>query len=207
MVAQPIAPGSNQGFWEGHATRIYKSLTFPNKVQALYPERVSRTGGPWAATARARQNLLDRFLDKEITHVFWIDSDIISVPPDCIERLLAVSADSAVAPYVYLEENHWWPYKRFYDITGFVDEGGEDFDYKAPYNRASGDVTTQVRSVGTCYMVPAPWHREIKYNPQSPQMEHLAFFDEARSQDRKILATPEIEVVHAFLPKYGESFH
>jgi hypothetical protein len=207
LVAQPIAPGFNLKLWEDHANRIYRSFTFANKTQALYPKRVSGAGGRWATTARARQNLLDEFLDEEVTHVFWIDSDIIEIPPDSIERLLALAPDSAVAPYVYLEENPWWPYKRFYDITGFVDKDGADFDYRAPHNRASGDVTAYVRSAGTCYLVPAQWHREIEYDPHSPKMEHLDFFDKVRAQNHKVIATPEVEVIHAFLPKYGESFH
>jgi hypothetical protein len=207
LVAQPVAPGTNFELWKNNSMEIYESLTFPNKSQALYCGRSPDEGGEWAKTAGARRALLEEFLSDDFSHVLWIDSDLYKVPPDIIEQLLNISLDSAVAPYVYLEDNNWWPYKRFYDITGFVDNKGDDFDHQAPHNRASGDVTAYVRSAGTCCLVPAEWHREIKYDPHSPKMEHLDFFDKARAENHKVIATPEIEVIHAFLPKYGESFH
>jgi GT2 family glycosyltransferase len=151
--------------------------------------------------------LIDEYLNEDHTHVLWIDADVVDIDPDIIEKLLNISQDSVVAPYVFLEDNNYWPYKRFYDLSCFIDANGEEFNYFPLYNRDSRDKKAEVQSVGTCFLAPAHIHRSIKYDPFSEEIEHVDFFSKARAKGIKIYTDPSIEIRHAFLPKYGESFH
>ena len=207
LVAQPVAPTFNQGLWRENANKIFNSLTFPNKVQGLFEKRVSSEGGKFARHARVRNELLEEYLTDDITHVLWFDVDVVEWPEDIVEKLLAVTTEQVVAPYVYIEDNDWWLFKRFYDISCFRDGAGREFDYKPPYNREVGDKTTEVNCVGTVFLVPAGLHREIAYDPYFESNEHIFFFDKVREIGHNVIATPKVEVRHAFLPKYGESFH
>lgn len=208
LVAQPVNPNINLSLWEDNANKIFQSLNFKNKKQAIFKDRVSGDGGPYARHARVRNNIISKFLKDDFTHVLWFDSDVVEWDPDIIEKLLAVSSTDVVAPYVFLEDNDWWLFKRFYDISCFRDLDGNEFDYKPPfYNSKNGDVTSEVSCVGTVFMVPADLHRKFTYDPYFKSNEHIFFFNKVINSGRKVIATPDIEVRHAFLPKYGESFH
>jgi hypothetical protein len=215
LIAQPVAPNKNCNLWTQNCNKIFTSLTFQNKVHGIYAERVSGEGGPYARHARVRNNIISKFLKDDFTHVLWFDSDVVEWDSDIVEKLLAVSCEDVVAPYVFIEDNDWWPFKRFYDISGFRDLNGEKFDYKPPfYNKLKGDITTEVQSVGTVCLVPASFHRKIPYDPnyidlKDPKdgIEHNFFFNQVRALGGKVIATPTIEVRHAFLPKYGENFY
>ena len=208
LVAQPVGPGDNHGYWKKNAVKIFESLTFPNKVQGILEETVSGEGGAFARHARVRNRVIEKFLQDDITHVLWFDSDVVSWDPDIIEKLLKISTTEVVAPYVFIEDNDWWKFKRFYDISCFRDLNGEEFNYKPPfYNSRDGDVTSKVSCVGTVFMVPSHFHKKIKYNPNYESNEHIFFFNEVRSLGGSVIATPDVEVRHAFLPKYGENFH
>jgi len=207
LVAQPVSPITNFHLWRDNADKIYNSLSFTHKRQGLFSDKVSSEGGKFGRHARVRNKLIDKFLTDDITHVLWFDSDVVEWPHDIIQSLLSVSTTKVVAPYVFLEDNDWWLFKRFYDIECFRDIAGSRFDYKPPYNRLEGDRPSLVQSVGTVFMVPAHLHREIEYDPYYESNEHLFFFDKARESGMEIIATPDIEVRHAFLPKYGETFH
>ena len=50
-----------------------------------------------------------------------MDVDIIDYPFDIIEKLLSISDKDIVAPYVFIEDNDWWKWKRSYDIDCFID--------------------------------------------------------------------------------------
>lgn len=137
-----------------------------------------------------------------------MDTDVIDFEPNIIEKLLEISDSSVVAPYVFIEDNEWWLYKRFYDISCFIDSKGKNFNFHPPlYNLSDGDETSKVQSVGTCFIIPAEIHRKIIYNPCDNRNEHVSFFEEVKKIGYDIYATPNIEIKHAFLPKYGEKFH
>lgn len=207
LVPQLINPNGNP-LWAENAEKIFNTLTFENKVRAVFDGATSPEGGKFARHARARNAVLEQSLDDSFTHVFWMDSDVVEYPPDIIEQLAAISSKDVVAPYVFIEDNDWWLFKRFYDISCFLDKENQNFHWSPPlYNRASGDVTTEVNSVGTCFLIPAEIHRKFKYDPFDNRNEHVSFFETARKNGYKVLATPEVQLRHAFLPKYGESFH
>lgn len=207
LIPQLISP-NRPSIWAKNAKDISQNLSFKNKKTIVFDKEVSGEGGKFARHSRARNEALAIGLTDDITHVFWIDSDVISYDFDIIEKLLSISKEHVIAPYVFIEDNEWWLYKRFYDITCFIDSNDKNFHFAPPrYNLSDGDQINKVNSVGTCFLIPAEIYKYVSYNPFDHRTEHVPFFESARNLGYKIYATPDIEVFHAFLPKYGEHFH
>lgn len=196
--------------WVENAKRIEDSLTYENKEVVYYDEETPRYQSTYAGEANARNNALDKFLKDEHSHVFWIDTDIVQNDDDIIEKLLSLSAKDVVAPYVYIEDNETWKFKRFYDLDGFIDKDYNHISHREPYiNYGHGEALQEMKSVGACYIIPAAVYKKgLRYDPYNTKkigVEHMTLFDQMRDVC-KIYATPTIEVRHAFLPKYGASF-
>jgi len=207
LVPQLISPKGAWFFWKQNAENIFNNLTFKNKHRAIYDGYIEGNEHRYSKLIRLRNKIIEENLTDDYTHVFWMDSDIVEYPFDIIEKLLSISTTEVVAPYVYIEDNDWWPWKRFYDIDGFIDSNGIKFDFKSPYNKSNGDVKTEVNSVGTCFITPAHLHRKISYDINDKRLDHVPFFEKVRGLGHRIIVEPNIEIRHAFLPKYGENFH
>ena len=124
-----------------------------------------------------------------------------------IEKLLKISTTDIVAPYVFIEPNHWWKERRFYDIGSFIDGKGTNFSATSPHNKSDGDILNEVNAVGTCMLIPAKLYYKTRYDPFDDRIEHISLCEWARGYGYKVHACPAIEIFHAFLPKYGEQFH
>lgn len=207
LVPQLISPKGAWFLWEKNAINIFNNLTFKNKYRCAFNGYLDGPEHKYSKYVKLRNKILEDNLTKDYTHVFWMDVDIIEYPFDIIEKLLKISDKDIVAPYVFIEDNDWWPWKRFYDIDCFIDSKGIKFDYKPPYNRSDGDIKTEINSVGTCFLIPAEIHRNIKYDINDNRNEHVSFFEKSKKLGYKVIVDPSIELKHAFLPKYGENFH
>lgn len=207
LIPQLISPKGAWFFWKQNAENIFNNLTFKNKSRAVHDGYIGGDEHRYANIIKLRNKIIQENLTDEHTHVFWMDVDIVEYPFDIIEKLLSISTTEVVAPYVYIEDNNWWPWKRFYDISCFIDSKGIGFDYKSPYNTSDGDIRTEVNSVGTCFITPAHLHKKISYDINDERIDHVPFFEKVRGLGRRIIVEPKIEIKHAFLPKYGESFH
>jgi|SaaInlV_100m_DNA_2_1039680.scaffolds.fasta_scaffold21399_1 hypothetical protein len=197
--------------WKENATDIAKNLTYPEKEVIIFDEAVPAYQSTYAAEANSRNAVVERFLKDEHSHVFWIDTDIVKYDHDIIEKLLALTTEHIIAPYVFIEDNPSWNFKRFYDINGFVDKDYNHFNFREPFiNYGKGEVLQEVRSVGACYLVPACVYRKgYRYDPFATKelgVEHLTLFEQLKGE-YKVYATPLLEVSHAFLPFYGLDFH
>lgn len=189
------------------AEKLYNSLTFRQKSRALYPNDYGELGARYMGHARARNELIEKFLKDDHSHVFWVDADLVSMPSDIIEQLLAVSERDIVAPMVLMEPvpkgGHIWN-KRFYDIGGFVDLDGRRFNPYPPY--FDGGQIGEVSSVGSCYIVPAEIYRYGGlYFVRGDEVEHLSLIDQARSMGYKAFVNRDLIVEHAYFPKYGDT--
>lgn len=207
LVPQLISPYGASFYWRQNAENIFNNLTFKNKVRCVNSDYIETNEHRYSKISKLRNKIIEDNLTDEYTHVFWMDVDIVEYPFDIIEKLLAISTTSVIAPYVYIEDNEWWPWKRFYDIDGFIDKNNIKFNFKPPYNQSETDIQTTVNSVGTCFLIPAHIHKKISYDIYDKRLDHVAFFEKARNLGYKIIAAPSIEIRHAFLPKYGENFH
>lgn len=201
-----LRPDSPQ-CWIDNANKIKNTLTFPNNEICFFSERVSSVGGKFAKEARARNEAIEKLLKPYHTHVFWIDTDVVEFQPNIIEKLLELDSENCISPYVFIEDNEAWPFKRFYDISCFVTKEGKDFNYFPPYTEKDNLEKQEVKSIGTCMLINAEVYRSgCMYSPFDPRNEHIPFFEQAIKKGYKVFATPKIEIRHAFLPKYGINF-
>jgi hypothetical protein len=207
LLPQLISPYGASFYWRQNAENIFNNLTFQNKVRVVNDKYIESNDHRYLKITKLRNQIIKENLTDEFTHVFWMDVDVVDYPFDIIEKLLYISETDIVAPYVYIEDNPWWPWKRFYDIDGFIDSGGKKFNFKPPYNQTHGDIKTNVNSVGTCFLIPSEIYKKVSYDVLDPRLDHVVFFEKARNLGYKIIVDPSIEIRHAFLPKYGEQFH
>jgi len=182
--------------------------------------------GVWhyEANARARNEVLDRYLKPWHEWVLWVDVDVVEMPTNLVATLVETSTlwragawPAIVAPMVWMErvgpgpagfQNGGW----FYDTGGFIDDEGRNADFhRGPLDEGQ-DVVMQ--SVGTVYLAPAELYRVgpdgrpgLRYEVQGDEVEHVGFMRRARGLGANVVATRRAEVVHAYLPKYGEEWH
>lgn len=151
-------------------------------------------GQPFSAHAAARNAMLDQHLAADHTHVLWIDADVVSYPNDLATRLHAVDSEAIVAPLPFIEGT-----KRFYDVMGFRDRDGRRAEAFHPYFRQWAGT----RTVGTCYLAPAPLLRTARYAPTPGHTEHYSVCRHAE----RVMVAEDIVIFHADLPKWGEQWH
>jgi hypothetical protein len=202
--------------WKDNAQKIWESLTFKNKERAILDsdEDAGNSNSQYARIAKARNRVIDDNLKDDHTHVFWMDVDVVKYPKNIIEQLAHFKAEGTIAPYVFIEDNKMWPFKRFYDITAFIRMDGREFDWQTPfceddpYMLVEDKIANRVLCVGTCFLMDANIYRKgCRYDPMDGRTEHLGLFEQGAKLGYKVFATPDVEVSHAFLPKYGEGFH
>lgn len=168
--------------------------------------------------ARARNEVIERYLKPWHEWVLWVDVDIVEMPTNLVKVLVEKSElwragkwPAVVAPMVWMErvgsgevgfKNGGW----FYDTGGFIGDDGRHADFfRGPLDEGE-DVVMQ--SVGTCYLAPAALYREgLRYEVQGHEVEHVGFMRRARGLGAQVIATRKAAVVHAYLPKYGEKWH
>lgn len=190
----------------------FAHMSYPERQLAMVPNALPREQRKYGPNARARNHLISACLRESHTHVLWLDVDLVDVPTDLIERLLAISETDIVAPFVFMEtldarrpagmENGGW----FYDTGGFIQDG-RDASAWPPHFRGNTRLM-ELDSVGCCYLAPASLYRAgLRYNPNGDDVEHKSFMAAARERGVKVLATSEIVVKHAYLPRFGEAWH
>jgi hypothetical protein len=203
LLLRPDSPAC----WIENANKIKNTLTYANNQIEFFSDKVESFGGKFAKEARARNEAIQKFLKPEHTHVFWIDTDVVEYPPNIIEKLLEIDSENCISPYVFIEDNDWWPFKRFYDISCFVTKDGKDFNWHPPYTDDDSIEKKEVKSIGTCILLNADIYRNgCAYDPLDQRNEHIPFFEQAIKKGYKVFATPKLEIRHAFLPKYGINF-
>jgi len=213
LLLRPDGPEA----WVKNAEKIKNTLTFENKDVVIFDEEVPSYQSKFAAESNARNAVIDKHLKDEHTHVFWIDTDVVEFDAQIIEKLATLInlERDVVAPYVFLEDNDTWPFKRFYDISCFIDSSGDNFDYKEPYNPwmevdhrlGTEQALHPCNCVGTCFLMPASIYKMgVRYDPLDERNEHIPFFEEVKERGFAVWATALVEIRHAFLPKYGINF-
>jgi len=211
LVATPARPATAPVFLT-MSESIYDSLTYGRRERAFCddPLPVSANGtGKYAGHAASRNRLIDLFLTDGHTHVLWLDVDLVTVPANLIERLLAISSEEIVAPHIYVERvdparpssfrNGGW----FYDTGAFIQRG----QTRHMWNPNLPGLQ-EMDSVGCCYLAPAALYRTgARYAPEGDEIEHLSLMRQAKERGYRILTTDSILVEHCYLPKYGEPWH
>lgn len=214
LVATPARLTTPRELAQRHEQLVH-SLTYAGGMEwRLFYNEQAASFERYEPNATARNMLLERYLRDWHEWVFWLDVDIIELPDDIIQRLITISEahDGAiVAPLVWMERIHEGPptFQNggwFYDTGGFIDANGDHADFE--HGIAGNGQVVEMQSVGCVYVVPAwLYRRGLRYRPERGQVEHVSFCKAARELGTKVLATREISVTHAYLPKYGERWH
>lgn len=154
---------------------------------------------PFAAQARARNALLDRYLNNHDL-VMWIDADLVAYPAEIITQLDRANPGGVTAPLVLIEGT-----EQFYDTYGYR-QNGMPISHIPPYFDPCGQVV-ELEAVGCIYLIPAWVYQHNRYNVIPGQTEHYSIMDAARRARLKIVCATDIIAYHADLPRYGEAWH
>lgn len=156
-------------------------------------------GDPFSAHARARNELLDRFLtDHDL--VMWIDADLVDYPPDIITRLDNANPGGVTAPIVLIEGS-----TQFYDTYGYRENGQEVRAFQSYFE--SQEKLVDLDSVGCAYLIPASVYKNHRYETTPGQTEHYSIMQAAKGAGMRIVCDTSVTIFHANLPKYGEFWH
>lgn len=148
--------------------------------------------------AKSRNHLLFHALDDE-DWVLWLDVDLVEIPPDLIERLLATGRD-IVQPHCVLT-----PGGPTFDTNGWRDHGRLHLDDL----RTEGDVVRLDSVGGTVLLVRADAHRDglifpaypyghanPKIRGHTPEVETEGFGIMADDLGYRCWGMPHLEVIH-----------
>ena len=212
LIATPARLGTPRKLLE-RCGEVVHGLRWAGQVEwRLYLNEQARGGGKYQPNAAARNQLIERYLRPWHEWVLWLDVDIIEAPGNLVEVLMGVAGEhDAAAPMVWVERvgegepsipvGGW-----FYDTGGFQLLDGSFADFGAGV-RGAGDVV-EMASVGCVYLAPAALYRMgARYRPVGDEVEHLSFFRAARELGARVWATRKANVIHAYLPKWGEQWH
>lgn len=179
--------------------RCVDKFDYPSTVDRLIvrdPNNGSVMPGDYfySSHARARNHVVKHIDVNAFDYLLWLDIDIVDVPSDLVQRLVAKSNGvEIVAPFVIKQGT-----KDFWDIGGFV-RNGKNFSPCPPYCDCEEN-TIEMDSVGCCYIVPMYYYRQgLKYAPRfGSEVEHISFMAAAKSWGAKIIAVRDLEIVHYF---------
>jgi hypothetical protein len=167
----------------------------PNSVHRARPEiQLERR----TILAKSRNHLLFHALDDE-DWVLWLDVDLIELPTDLIERLLATGRD-IVQPHCVLT-----PGGRTFDLNGWRDQGRLHLDDL----RGEGELVRLDAVGGTVLLVRADAHRDglifpaypyghanPKIRGNTPELETEGFGIMADDLGYRCWGMPHLEVIH-----------
>lgn len=155
-----------------------------------------------------RNLLIDESLGDE-DYVLMIDSDIVDIPKDLIQKLLNIRADIS-APMVFIEDFNEFEDTFFYDSLAFLKDGIQ-FDHLYPYIPTYDvlpSTLVDVDSVGTCYLCKAAMftNGSVKYIGTESLSEQVGFCQLARENGYTVRVDPTVSVLHVNFEKYGGRF-
>lgn len=160
-----------------------------HQVEIYDEPKVPRGGSAFIAPIyRDFQELMS----SDESHVFMLDSDIMKMPGNIIQRLKRLDKD-IVAPYVWIR-NHVPP--MFFDSFCFRLDGKRFHPFRPPQPKEPFPLD----SVGTCMLVKRKPFKEIPYrNPYS----HMNFCNDARAAGYEVWTDPRIKIYHIDLTRLG----
>ena len=156
--------------------------------------------------ALLRNFLIASASDKE-DYVLMIDSDIISIPSDLLQRLM--ENGGICAPFVFIEDYKQFKNGYFYDRLAYVYKG-KRFNHFYPYLNGETELPAtpfEVDSVGTCYLCDVSIFKNgVWFNSDRNMSEQVSFCSEARKRGYTVCINPNVSVLHCNFEKYNRKF-
>jgi len=128
------------------------------------------------------------------THFMLMDTDIMEVPSDLVQRLKEQDKD-IIAPFIWCDRAN--P-KQFFDVHCFRYYGYRFHPFSPP-DPFDGK-PFEVDSVGSCYLTKREVFERVPYENPHP---HLKFCETALNDGYEIWADPGIEVFHLDAQRVG----
>lgn len=215
LVATPARLSTPRALLSTHA-RVVDSLRGEKPIEhALYLNEQPWSTRKYEPNARARNELIGRYLRPWHEFVLWLDVDIIHAPENLISVLFEIvdrhGGNAVAAPMVWVERVGDGPTSIpvggwFYDTGGFRQMDGSFADFEKGIAGDGDEV--EMLSVGCVYLAPAQLYRNgLRYRPEGNEVEHLSFMRDARAAGATVWSTRRANVIHAYLPKWGEGWH
>lgn len=224
LVATPARLSTPKALVE-RCGAVVRGLRYPSPWEwRLYLNEQPASAEKYRPNATARNELIERFLRPWHEWVLWFDVDIIEAPENLVQQLVEIATrrgresgrPQIVAPMVWVERvgegapsipvGGW-----FYDTGGFQRMDGKfaDFVHGVGGQESAGEGDeVEMLSVGCVYLAPAQLYRQgLRYRPSGGEVEHLSFMREARELGAQVWSTRKVNVLHAYLPKWGEQWH
>lgn len=173
--------------WENetkHSTEIILEPAMPGPLSAA----------EIAAVYKDFQDMLGEKGWKDETHFLLLDADIMEVPDDLIQRLMAHGKD-IIAPFVYVDRA---TPRQFFDVHCFRLYGYRFHPFSPP-DPYDGE-PFEVDSVGSCYLVEHDVFKLIDYANPHP---HIRFCEKAIEEGYEVWADPGTEILHLDTTKVG----
>ena len=169
-----------------------------------------------------------------LSHVIWMDADIVEYDVDLFYRLVHASLmhNAITAPMIFLKRSvrrninamandhssdHAAQLRlglRWYDTTGFINNGERasinwPWFNGAPTDRKLPLVYELDGSVGCIYCVPWSVYSDgASYHYVNENVtEHFSVCQFAKNMGYRLMVLTDVDSYHAFLPDYGEKFH
>lgn len=221
LIATPARLSTPRPLLES-CRRVVRSQQFDGVLEfGLYLNEQPRSSRKYEPNARARNGLIERYLKPWHEWVLWLDVDIIHAPGNLLQVLMEAAmrhgGNAIVAPMVWVERVGDGPVSIpvggwFYDTGGFRQMDGRFADFEHGIAGAADE--TEMLSVGCVYLAPAALYRPgpdgrpgLRYAVEGNEVEHLGFMRQAREAGATVWATRRANVIHAYLPKWGEEWH
>jgi len=128
------------------------------------------------------------------THFMLIDSDIMEVPEDLVQRLKAEDKD-IIAPFVWIDRAN--P-PQFFDVHCFRLYGYRFYPFSPP-DPNDGE-PFEVDCVGSCYLVKREVFDRVAYDNPHP---HMMFCENAVNDGYEVWAHPGINIQHLDVQRVG----
>uniref|UniRef100_A0A6T8LRV9 Uncharacterized protein n=1 Tax=Hemiselmis andersenii TaxID=464988 RepID=A0A6T8LRV9_HEMAN len=178
---------------------------------------------PLSKISRLRNRMLASLDMSRWDYVLWIDADVVEYPPDLPTQLIMDNPGGITAPVVLIEEPGPLGPNQFYDTTAFTLKGASHLfpDDSSPYVEGRSllqfppyvpNATRRLEDVdgaGTVYVVPSSLFRDgsVRYSDDARLTEHWSVIRQAHSRGVPVQVHLGVQVRHANLPNYGESWH
>lgn len=236
MVICPVKPGLNPVLLENQKRLIEAATAYAEQFDMRLHVMYGDFAPPWAPPVKSHADRARHISSirnamilevatavglhtalADLTHVIWMDADVVRYPEDLFYRLLDISDkhNAVTAPKVLLDDtNGRTPPGRWYDTAGFIHKGqraglwfpyflGERNDKPLP------ELMELDGSVGCVYCVPWRVYAEgaCHHFDTETTTEHYSVCQHARRMGLKLLVLTEAAAYHAYLPDYGEAFH
>jgi hypothetical protein len=173
------------------------------KEKGLNVIKTKRQSDKFDTVLQARKDILEEFLKKDYTHLFWADSDIV-LPKDALKKLL--DKDKDIISGVYLSPFKYPNLPPIVHPVAYKLTHKEDLRLPLQSPEIKKGEIMEVHSVGFgCCLIKKEVLEKIKLRriPNTSSTEDILFCSDARSKNYKTFLHTDVLCKHGLKTKEG----